>query len=1330
MIEPRRLRAPAGVLLAATMLGMTALLAEAAGSGDLLLDETFADGVVHNPHAIGLGIACLTAATTAPSSGDSNLGVCASSVGAPASAEGDGYLQLTDAQGSQVGSVVYDHALPSSAGLEVEFDQYQYGGNGADGIGFFLSDGSYLLEQTGATGGALGYAQQTWGGVDGVVGGYLGVGLDAFGNFAVDGDWEGRGNGCATPSPYGFVPNAVTLRGPGSGQDGYCVLTSTAADGDGDGTFTSTLPGNLRGSTLADAVRNVRVSVTPEVHPTVTVEIDFDGGRDSYVTVLSHTMADEAPETYKFGFSSSTGGYNDVHLVRNVVIATVDSLGELDLVAQIDNSTAQPDAYGEGEVVPLKFLVTNTGVDEMTDVAVTAPGVDGLVCDATTLGAAGTPTASTRCTGTVTITDDDVKSPRLVVHATATGVNSLSETLTDTDDVTIDLVQVPAMAVDGTATLATDVDGDGVAEPGDAVTYSYLVTNTGDVTLTEVALAGSLGGAVACTPTVLAPGESVTCTAADPYTVTEDDAAAGAFDDVVTGSATAPVGVAALADVVATTWTTAEGYAALAVDVSAAIVDDDGDGKANPGEEVEFTYTVGNLGDVSLSDLSVGSGLGLSLACAATNLPAPPGPGDVVVCTAIHPVTVDDAVAGAVDESATADASAPGMVADPAQATDATSVESVSVPGIVIAVAADLDDASGDGMANPGEEITYRSTVTNTGDVTLASVVVASAHGLAVTCEATTLEPGGVTACTSEAYTVAVSDAVAGSVDETATADGAAPAGIPDPAQASDSAATAVVSVPAMSVVGSAVLTDDADGDAMVSPGDSLAYSYLVTNTGDVTLSDVAIAGSLGGDVTCEPSVLAPGESVTCVAAGPYVVTEDDAAAGEVNDAVTGSATTPDGIPPLADVAAATATEADGTAALAIAVAAQLEDVNGDGKANAGETIAYAYTVTNSGAVTVSGIVAAGELGGALACPSASLVPGAAQVCTAEDAYSVTLEDAAHGIVQETATADATAPGAVEDPARATGGAATVAVLLADLDIVGAAVLALDVNGDGRPGPRDLLTYVYSVSNPGEAALTEIALEGSRGGEVACLSHALAPGESTVCVAVERYAVTQDDAVAGQIIDEISGLAEVPAGVAAIGPVPVATVVDVHAKVSIAVVSRPRLLDLNGDGVANLGEQVTFSYVVTNTSDVTLFGVGVDGSLGGEVSCGSTTLFPGESTVCVAAVPYTVSSADILAGRIEHAVVGSGAAPGALGEALAEAVELQATLAEIEADDEPEPPDGDGSTTGDTTTADDATSLAVTGAGAAWLAWMAAATAAMGVGLVLFVRERVRRRIV
>ncbi len=545
-------RAPAWATAvgAVAVLTVVAPAAHAAVLGTLLLEETFADSSVEDARAIGLDDACLTAALAAPSAESSQLGPCASSVGAPTTGAEPGYLQLTDARGTRVGGLLFDRALPSSAGLVVQFDQYQYGGSGADGIGFFLTDGSMALTDSGAPGGSLGYAQR-WG-VDGIDGGYLGVGLDAFGNYALD--TEDRGAGCDAASPYtAAVPNAVSLRGPGEGVLGYCLL-ATSADADG----VSTLSGSLRSATgPEDALRNVRITVSPGVLPLVTVEIDFTGTRTAYEEVLSYQMTDEAPHTYKWGFSASTGGSNDVHLVRNVDITTVDTLGELSVAAQVDHTLPQPSAYSAGATIPVQFVVTSTGLEPISKVDVTSPTVTDIVCPSTSLGAAGGPTASMVCTGSLPVTAADTAADTLVIAATASAKDSFGGPLAADDDVTVALeAPEPALQLSATARLV-EANDDGAANPGETITYALTATNVGNVPLTGLVLDDGRGGAILCDAAALTVGESTECLVDGTHAVTEAEAAAGEVRYSATASAQVPDGVQAFTPVAASVVTPA-----------------------------------------------------------------------------------------------------------------------------------------------------------------------------------------------------------------------------------------------------------------------------------------------------------------------------------------------------------------------------------------------------------------------------------------------------------------------------------------------------------------------------------------------------------------------------------------------------------------------------------------------------------------------------------------------------------------------------------------------------------------------------------------------------
>ena len=175
---------------------------------------------------------------------------------ATADASGAGTLRLTPNTGSKVGSTFYQTSLPTSAGLDIKFDTYQYNAtsaSGADGIGFALTavDPANPTPPvvTGPVGGSLGYT--TTGPPTGIPYGYLGYGADAWGNFA---NSTFGGAGCALPA--GLVagkayPENLTVRGPGNGTTGYCILGTTAstyalvANGGGSGGTVSNLGGGF-----------------------------------------------------------------------------------------------------------------------------------------------------------------------------------------------------------------------------------------------------------------------------------------------------------------------------------------------------------------------------------------------------------------------------------------------------------------------------------------------------------------------------------------------------------------------------------------------------------------------------------------------------------------------------------------------------------------------------------------------------------------------------------------------------------------------------------------------------------------------------------------------------------------------------------------------------------------------------------------------------------------------------------------------------------------------------------------------------------------------------
>ena len=123
--------------------------------------------------------------------------------------QGDGWFRLTSSEVDQHGFMYIDKNLPSNLGVRIDFEYktWRYAlpdFNGADGFTVFLFDADVPF-RLGGYGGSLGYAPGL-GAIQGLAGGYVGIGFDEFGNFSNPG--QGRNGG------PGLQCNSVTLRGP------------------------------------------------------------------------------------------------------------------------------------------------------------------------------------------------------------------------------------------------------------------------------------------------------------------------------------------------------------------------------------------------------------------------------------------------------------------------------------------------------------------------------------------------------------------------------------------------------------------------------------------------------------------------------------------------------------------------------------------------------------------------------------------------------------------------------------------------------------------------------------------------------------------------------------------------------------------------------------------------------------------------------------------------------------------------------------------------------------------------------------------------------------
>lgn len=223
-------------------------------------------------------------------------------------------IKLTESLTNQSGRLLrYSAPVSSTEGLSITFDFYAYGGTGGDGISFFFVDGSKNIEQPGGFGGSLGYAPYITATETqpGLVGGYLGIGLDSFGSYSAPS--EGRVGG------PGVIPDSVVVRG--SEASNYAYLAGTTLPNGQSLDF----PGAE--VTQAQAKRTAKIDLSPTGVLSVKIDLNNNGsfsdaGEDLINNLNVTTTNGALPSTFKFGFSAATGAATNVQEVGNFNVRT------------------------------------------------------------------------------------------------------------------------------------------------------------------------------------------------------------------------------------------------------------------------------------------------------------------------------------------------------------------------------------------------------------------------------------------------------------------------------------------------------------------------------------------------------------------------------------------------------------------------------------------------------------------------------------------------------------------------------------------------------------------------------------------------------------------------------------------------------------------------------------------------------------------------------------------------------------------------------------------------------------------------------------------------
>ncbi|HKN55326.1 MAG TPA: hypothetical protein VJX66_22715 [Amycolatopsis sp.] len=446
----------------------------------------------------------------------------------------------------------------------------------------------------------------------------------------------------------------------------------------------------------------------------------------------------------------------------NAVIAVIHPAIE---IAQ-DAAPAQAHA---GDTVTFTLTVTNSGDGPLTDVSIT----DAVAPDCAKRLGTLAPQAKQAYTCTTVAGEDDITSTAL-----ATGTDLTARPVTASAAATVDVIH-PAITITQSAAPRR-------ARPGDTVTFTFTIKNSGDVPLIQLSIVDSQAPPCAHSIASLPPGAELRYAC----TIT---AGTDSFTNSATVTAEDPAHRQVKASADASVTVLHPGLA-LTKEVKG--------GPFREGDTVTFAITLTNTGDVPLTAVKVED----DGDCAKTFDKLDAAATQQYECTKTAPA--DDVVS-------VAKASGKPPTGAPVTATGEATVDVIH-PAVKIA----KDPAQH--MARPGDDVTFTVTVTNTGDVALKALSVKDDQ---------CAKQLGVLGAESVTKYTCTGKVPADDFTTVATVSGNDPTGRPVTATG---AATVDVIHPELALMKDAT-------PYLVREGDKVTFTILVKNTGDVPLTELSV---------------------------------------------------------------------------------------------------------------------------------------------------------------------------------------------------------------------------------------------------------------------------------------------------------------------------------------------------------------------------------------------------------------------------------------------------------------------------------------------------------
>lgn len=486
----------------------------------------------------------------------------------------------------------------------------------------------------------------------------------------------------------------------------------------------------------------------------------------------------------------------------------------------------------------------------------------------------------------IPVTQGELDAGRVDNSVTFTGTPAGGDLADATDDLTTPTAANPAWTlVKATSTIPH--------RAGDTLDYTFTVVNTGNVTITGVAVADAKCAAAPALISESVTGDSdlqvgetqIWSCQSTPITQTEVDTG----ETVNTAAATGTAAQGDLDDI------ESEHVAEIVAAPNRSFTKATQSMPTLAGETLTYTFMVVNTGNVTITDPEI-----IDDKCdTAPALDTESANADGVLqvtetqiwsCESI-PVTQEEIDSGTVDNVASFSGTATRGDLDPVSSDVSTPIDGRPEWSVVKSTESD--------PRHVGDVLDYTFTVMNSGNVTISDVVVDDARcGAAPTLDTESitydelLEPGESQqwSCTSQPITQR--DVDSGTVVNTVTVTGTSAGGTLPPV--SDTHTVSVEATPAVEVT-------KATASAPEQVGDTLDYTFTVANTGNVTITNVAVVDAKCANAPTRvdtaatvPPQLDPGETQTW-ACTSVPVTQAELDAGSVHNSVLVTGEAPDG---------------------------------------------------------------------------------------------------------------------------------------------------------------------------------------------------------------------------------------------------------------------------------------------------------------------------------------------------------------------------------------------------------------------------------------------------